>query len=136
MMTPHRKKCPHVVHFNISCDWFEINSQHQKRYSEGGKKNSWVSRSTGKSNTKLSNKTGCTCYCNKCLYPVFSSYIAKCNFVYYIHCTCMLFRVSTSNLYTPRLTLGTLRRRYQESFHLLGDPTLPCTLIDLGPSAR
>ena len=37
-MTPHRKKCPHVVHFNVPRDWFETNSRHQKRYSEGGKK--------------------------------------------------------------------------------------------------
>ena len=37
-MTPHRKKCPHVVHFNVKRDWFETNSRHQKRYSEGGKK--------------------------------------------------------------------------------------------------
>ena len=57
--------------------------------------------------------------------------------VMFVHTsTCMLFRVSTSNLYTPRLTLSTLRRRYQESFHLLGDPTLPCTQIDLGPFVR
>lgn len=37
-MTPHNKKCPHVVHFNVACDWFETNSRYQKRYSEGGKK--------------------------------------------------------------------------------------------------
>lgn len=37
-MTPHSKKCPHVVHFNVACDWFERNSRYQKRYSEGGKK--------------------------------------------------------------------------------------------------
>ena len=37
-MTPNRKKCPHVVHFNIPRDWFETNSQNQKHYSEGGKK--------------------------------------------------------------------------------------------------
>ena len=37
-MTPHRKKCPHVVHFNVPRDWFESNSRHQKCYSEGGKK--------------------------------------------------------------------------------------------------
>ena len=37
-MTPHRKKCPHVVHFDVPRDWFETNSRHQKRYSEGGKK--------------------------------------------------------------------------------------------------
>ena len=37
-MTPHRKKCPHVVHFNVPRDWFETNLPHQKRYSEGGKK--------------------------------------------------------------------------------------------------
>ena len=35
--------------FNVPRDWFETNSWHQKRYPEGGKKNSWVSRSTGKS---------------------------------------------------------------------------------------
>ena len=33
-----QKKCPHVVHFNVPRDWFETNSRHQKRYSEGGKK--------------------------------------------------------------------------------------------------
>ena len=38
-MTPHRKKCPHVVDFNVPREWFETNSRHQKRYSEGGKKN-------------------------------------------------------------------------------------------------
>ena len=38
-MTPHRKKCPHVVHFKVPRDWLEINSRHPKRYSEGGKKN-------------------------------------------------------------------------------------------------
>ena len=38
-MTPHRKTCHHVVHFNVPRDWFETNSRHQKRYSEGGKKN-------------------------------------------------------------------------------------------------
>ena len=38
-MTPHRKTCRHVVHFNVPRDWFETNSRHQKRYSEGGKKN-------------------------------------------------------------------------------------------------
>ena len=37
-MTPHRKKCPHVVHFNVPRDWFEINSRHQKHYSDDGKK--------------------------------------------------------------------------------------------------
>ena len=37
-MTPHRKKCPHVVHFNVPHNWFETNSRNQKRYSEGGKK--------------------------------------------------------------------------------------------------
>ena len=37
-MTPHRKKRPHLVHFNVPRDWFEINSRHQKRYSEDGKK--------------------------------------------------------------------------------------------------
>ena len=34
-----QKKCPHVVHLNVPRDWFETNSRHQKRYSEGGKKN-------------------------------------------------------------------------------------------------
>ena len=33
-----QKKCAHVVHFNVPRDWFELNSRHQKRYSEGGKK--------------------------------------------------------------------------------------------------
>ena len=37
-MTPHRKKCPHVVRFNVPRDWFETNSRYQKRYSEGDKK--------------------------------------------------------------------------------------------------
>ena len=37
-MTPHRKICPHVVHFNVARDWFEAKSRDQKRYSEGGKK--------------------------------------------------------------------------------------------------
>ena len=37
-MTPHRKKCPHVVHFIVLRDWFEINSRYQKRHSEDGKK--------------------------------------------------------------------------------------------------
>ena len=37
-MTPHRKKCPHLVHFIVPRDWFEINSRHQKCYSEDGKK--------------------------------------------------------------------------------------------------
>ena len=50
----HRKKCPHMVHiFNVPHDWFEINSRHQKRYSEDGKKILWVLRSTGKSNNSL-----------------------------------------------------------------------------------
>ena len=35
----HKKKCPHLVHFNVPRDWFEANSRHQKRYSKGGKKN-------------------------------------------------------------------------------------------------
>ena len=34
---PCRKKCPHVVHFNVPHDWFQTNLQHQKHYSEGGK---------------------------------------------------------------------------------------------------
>ena len=33
-----QEKCPHVVHFNVPSDWFELNSPHKKRYSEGGKK--------------------------------------------------------------------------------------------------
>ena len=33
-----QKKCSYVVHFNVPCDWFETNSLHQKRYSEGDKK--------------------------------------------------------------------------------------------------
>ena len=37
-MTPQKMSCPHQVHFNVPCDWFEINSRHQKRYSEDGKK--------------------------------------------------------------------------------------------------
>ena len=31
-----QEKCPHVVHFNVPRGWFETNSRHQKRYSEGG----------------------------------------------------------------------------------------------------
>ena len=46
-MTPLRKTRPRVVHFNVPRDWFEPNSR-QKHYYEGGQKNSWVSRSTGK----------------------------------------------------------------------------------------
>ena len=39
-----QKKCLHVVHFNVLCDWFELNLWHQKHYSEGGKKNcGWCS---------------------------------------------------------------------------------------------
>ena len=37
-MTPHRTKCPQVVHFSVPRDWFEINLRHQKRYPEDGKK--------------------------------------------------------------------------------------------------
>ena len=37
-MTPHRKKCSHVVHLNVPRNWFETNSRHQKCYSEGGQK--------------------------------------------------------------------------------------------------
>ena len=37
------KKCPHVVHFNVPCDWYKTNLWHQKRYFEGSKKNLWVS---------------------------------------------------------------------------------------------
>lgn len=33
-----QEKCPHMVYFHIPCDWFETNSQHQKRYSERSKK--------------------------------------------------------------------------------------------------
>ena len=33
-----QKKYPYLVHFNVSREWFETNSRHQKRYSEGGKK--------------------------------------------------------------------------------------------------
>ena len=33
-----QEKCPHVLHFNVPNDWFETNLQHQKCYSEGGKK--------------------------------------------------------------------------------------------------
>ena len=33
-----QEKYPHVVHFNVPRDWFETNSRHQKRCSEGGKK--------------------------------------------------------------------------------------------------
>ena len=33
-----QKKMPRVVHFNIPRDWFEINSRHQKHFSEDGKK--------------------------------------------------------------------------------------------------
>ena len=34
----HVMNAHHVVHFNVPRDWFELNSRHQKRYSEGGKK--------------------------------------------------------------------------------------------------
>ena len=37
-MKPHRKTCPHVVHFNVPRDWFETNSRQKHHYSEGGKK--------------------------------------------------------------------------------------------------
>ena len=30
-----KKKCPHMVHFNVPCNWFEPILKHQKRYSEG-----------------------------------------------------------------------------------------------------
>ena len=33
-----QKKMSSRVHFNVPRDWFEINSRHQKRYSEEGKK--------------------------------------------------------------------------------------------------
>ena len=33
-----QKKYPHIVHFNVLRDWFERNSLHQKRYSEGREK--------------------------------------------------------------------------------------------------
>ena len=33
-----QKKCPHVMYFSVPRDWFQINSRHQKRYSEDGKK--------------------------------------------------------------------------------------------------
>ena len=36
-----QEKCLHVVHFNVPRDWFETSLHHQKRYSEGGKKNRW-----------------------------------------------------------------------------------------------
>ena len=32
-----QEKCPHVVHFSLTPDWFEANSRHQKRYSKDGK---------------------------------------------------------------------------------------------------
>ena len=35
---PHRKKFPHVVHFNVPLDCFETNLRHQKCYSKGGEK--------------------------------------------------------------------------------------------------
>ena len=31
------ENCPHVVHFNLPCDWFETNPRHKKI-----KKNSWL----------------------------------------------------------------------------------------------
>ena len=34
-----QKNCPHMAHFNVPHDCFETNSQHQKHYSEGCKKN-------------------------------------------------------------------------------------------------
>ena len=36
---PHTRKYLHMVHFNVPHDWSETNSLHQKRYSEGGKRN-------------------------------------------------------------------------------------------------
>lgn len=56
VLTSHRKKCPRVVHFNVPRNWFERNSRDQKHYSEGGKKISWVSRSTGKSSILFLSK--------------------------------------------------------------------------------
>ena len=35
---PTQKKCLNVMHFNVPRDWFEANSQHQKRCSERGQK--------------------------------------------------------------------------------------------------
>ena len=49
-----KKKCPHVVHFNIPCDWFETNSRRQKRYSEDDKSNN---PSRKQSFTRLDLKT-------------------------------------------------------------------------------
>ena len=34
-----QEKCPRVAHFNVTREWFETNSRHQQRYSEGGRKN-------------------------------------------------------------------------------------------------
>ena len=48
-----QKKCPHMVHFNKPHDWFETNLRLQKR---GKKRDSWVSRSTGKSSTSAKLK--------------------------------------------------------------------------------
>ena len=53
-----QEKCPDVVHFNVPrlSDWFETNSRHQKRHSEGAKtEKSWVARSTWKSNTCMAH---------------------------------------------------------------------------------
>ena len=33
----HVVNSPHMVHFNVSCDWFKTNSRQPKRYSEGDK---------------------------------------------------------------------------------------------------
>ena len=40
-----REKCFHVMYFNVPRDWSERNSRHSLKAA----KNSWVSRSTGKS---------------------------------------------------------------------------------------
>ena len=52
----HVMNAHHVVHFNVPRDWFELNSRHQKRYSEGGKKIRWVLSSPEKNNTGLKCK--------------------------------------------------------------------------------
>ena len=44
-----QEKCPHVVHFNVPCDWFETCGIKNVTL-KAAKKKSWVSRSTGKRN--------------------------------------------------------------------------------------
>jgi len=45
-----------VVHLKVPRDWFETNSRHQRRYSEGGKNIRGLLRSTGKGSTRCRKK--------------------------------------------------------------------------------